>query len=248
MYKKYKARSPENVLAEIRELIDKYNIDEIQFVDDNLLLDVERFRKIMNGLKGLGVGWCTPNGVMVNKLTGDLIKEMAESGLYQITLSVDSATVNTLDNIQHKKVDLGRVAELIKASKECGVFTHGTVVVGMLDETIDDIRTGLDYVLENYNFTSISTFIASPIPGSALYHQYIDSGMVDDKREMWKTDTSSYKFGKTIDEGELEELVRDFQMKFTEKARELDPDAYEKKYKKLIERGLMNPQKTVRLT
>jgi radical SAM superfamily enzyme YgiQ (UPF0313 family) len=247
MYRNYHGRSPNNVAEEIQILVDTYSIDEVQFVDDNLLFDMERFRQIVSKLKKIGIYWCTPNGVMVDRVDENLVKEMAEAGLYQITLSVDNGLMNPKKLIRHKKVDVKRIPRLIQAAKKCGVFTHGTVVVGMLGETINDIKSTLDYVLDNFFFTSISIFIASAIPGSELYHQVISSGLVENKKDLWKTNTTSYQFHVERKE-EIEFLVRDFQAKFTRKARDLDPDSYNRKYRRLIEKGLIDPNETMRLT
>jgi radical SAM superfamily enzyme YgiQ (UPF0313 family) len=246
MYRSRYFRSVDNIIGEVKLLINQYNIDEIQFADDSLIFNTEEFRKLIKELKKLKIFWCTPNGVAINSLTNDLIKEMADSGLYQITLAIDSAAVNTLKTIRHKKVDLNRIPGLLKAAKDCDVFTHGTIVVGMPGETVEDIKSGLDYVFDSFNFTSISTFIASPIPGSELYDNVILNEPSRNRKDMWKTNTTSSCLNQLNNE-ELERLVSDFQTEFTKKARELDPDIYNRKYHKLIERGLMDTEKTVKL-
>jgi len=239
MYKKHYCRSVDNILEEIKILKNTYNIDEIQFMDDNLTLNNDRFKKLMDGMRELGLYWCTPNGVMINTMTPELIKKMKETGLYQITLSVDSMSANVSNNFKHKPVDLDRVPSLIQSAEDCGVFTHGTLVIGMPGETIESIKVGLDFVLDNLMFTSISAFIASPIPGSELYHNCLDSGFVKNKKDAWETNTSRMDMFTGINTKELEKVVMNFQNNFTLKAKKRNPEVYDKKYKKLIEKGLM---------
>ena len=168
MYKKYRYRSVENVMAEINQLKERYQIDEIQFADDNLTLNRGHSVEFFNALKEANLSWCTPNGTMVNTLTPELLDLMARSGLYQITLSLDSANAKTLKNLHHKPVNLNSIPGLIAKAKEYGIFTHGTLVVGMPGETMEDIDEGFDYVMDNLPLTSVSTFIAAAIPGSEL--------------------------------------------------------------------------------
>lgn len=236
---KYHPRSIESVEAEIRHWINEYGVDEVQFADDNLALDREHFKELLAALKRIGIKWCTPNGMMINTLTAELIQEMAESGLYQVTLSIDSADVDTLKNRHHKPVDLKRVPSLIEMAERYGVFTHGTLVVGMPGETLESVKGSLDYVLEHFYFTSISTFTAAPIPGSELYHQAIEQGLIKDKKDAWLVDTTRSSLNTDLDPDKLQELVVGFQDEFTRRARERNPEAYDKKYKKLQDRGLM---------
>jgi anaerobic magnesium-protoporphyrin IX monomethyl ester cyclase len=237
MYKKFRHRSVQNVMQEIMLLKERYGIDEIQFADDNLTLNREHSVEFFNALKEAGLKWCTPNGTMINTLTPDLLDLMARSGLYQITLSMDSANAKTLKNLHHKPVNLTSIPGLISKAKEYGIFTHGTLVVGMPGETIEDIKEGFEFVKGNLGFTSISTFIAAAIPGSELYHQALEKGLIT-REEAREIDTTKNKIHLSdINSEVLEKLVMDFQSEFTETARLRDPEEYQRKYKKLIDSG-----------
>ncbi|MBS1997857.1 MAG: cobalamin-dependent protein [Cyanobacteria bacterium SZAS LIN-2] len=248
MYKKYRHRSVENVMAEINQLKERYNIDEIQFADDNLTLNREHSVEFFTALKEANLKWCTPNGTMVNTLTPELLDLMARSGLYQITLSLDSANAKTLKNLHHKPVNLNSIPGLIAKAKEYGIFTHGTLVVGMPGETVEDIEEGFEFVLNHLPLTSISTFIAAAIPGSELYHQSLDKGLIT-KEDARRIDTTRSKIHLSdIPSAQLEKMVMDFQEKFTTTAKLRDPEEYARKYKKLIDMGRLQGAYGGRLT
>lgn len=63
--KTYRARSAENVLAEIEHLIERYGVEEIFFEDDNLTFNRWRMEKICQGIidRGWRIRWVAPNGV-----------------------------------------------------------------------------------------------------------------------------------------------------------------------------------------
>ena len=46
--KKWRYRSPENVIAEMIEFKERYNVEEVAFLDDHLIGNRERFIKIMD--------------------------------------------------------------------------------------------------------------------------------------------------------------------------------------------------------
>lgn len=232
LYKQYRTRSVQNVVAELEQLKERYAIDEIQFADDNLTLAPDRTRDLMAALAIVGLQWCTPNGTMVNTLNPDLIRQMKLAGLYQLTFSIDSGMVKALKQWYHKPVNLSKVPELVALCQELGIWTHGTLVIGMPGEPLEDIQEGLAYVMEHLPFTSISTFIAQPIPGSELYHQALEASLVD-RTTALRSDTTRCRLRlSAIDPRELERLAEEFQIEFTRRAQARDPEAFRKKYRK----------------
>jgi len=240
MWSSHIVRSASNVIDEVKQWVDVYGIDEIQFADDNLTLNKKHFRELVSDIGELGIFWCTPNGVMINSLCPDLISEMADSGMYQITLSVDSGSILTLRDLHHKPVDLDRVPSLIEAADKAGVFTHGTLVVGMPGESIESIKDSLNFVLSEFHFTSIAAFVASPIPGSMLYQEVLDKGYIRSKHDAWDTDTTRMGFNSDIDPDDLVDLIMGFQDAFAKKARQRNPEFYDRKYDKISSSGLMD--------
>ena len=75
-----------------------------------------------------------------------LLDAMIDSGLYQITLSVDSGNVRTLRELHRKPVNLERVPDLIDHLHSRNVLIHGTLVVGMPGETMEEIEEGFRFV------------------------------------------------------------------------------------------------------
>jgi len=180
-----------------------YGADEFQFADDNLIWNKKQTRELCNAMDKLGVQWCTPNGLMVNRLNEKTLKMMADSGCYQITLSVDGGNKRTLKRMG-KPVKLDKVGRLTDYARQLGMYTHGTVVVGMPGETAEETQDALDWVWDNTDFTSISVFCAARIPGSRLYNE---GGKGQDD---WMIDTTA---------GVASNAARDFQDIYTARAR-----------------------------
>jgi len=235
-WKMHRKRSTENIIREVRYLKEQFNIDEIQFADDNLTFDRSASMANFKALADEKLIWCTPNGTMVNKLDEELLSVMIDSGLYQITLSLDSANTRTLKELHHKPVNLQSIPGLIEKCREHGVFTHGTLVVGMPGETMEEIRNGFSYVIDHLHFTSVSAFIAAAIPGSGLYHEMLDKGKIS-KSDARQIDTTKSKINIDLDADSLEKEIEKFQSEFLSLVKLRDPDEYSRKYEKLISSG-----------
>jgi len=167
--KTYRARSAENVLKEIEHLIRTYGIKEIQFGDDNLILNKERARKIFQGMitKKMHLSWNAVGGVALWRLDEELMKLMKESGCYRLSLPVESGDQYVLDAIIRKPVDLGSVRSVIALAKKYHIKTDALFVIGLPGETRKMLQNTFNYArhlpVDNINF-----FFATPFPGTDL--------------------------------------------------------------------------------
>jgi radical SAM superfamily enzyme YgiQ (UPF0313 family) len=227
--KTYRARSIECVVREICHYQQHYAIDEIQFADDNLTLNRRRAMQLFEAMSSLQIPWCTPNGIMVNTLDVPLLDRMISSGLYQITLSVDSGSAKTLREIQHKPVDLARLPVLMEYLVKRNVLVHGTLVVGMPGETEADILEGFG-LIEELPFNSLNVFIAQAVPGSELFEQEVAKGTLSYSSALHIDTSRSTLRLSNLSAARLESLVEDFLDRYNKKMRERDPEAWRRKY------------------
>ncbi|MEW1870475.1 MULTISPECIES: Sden_1168 family B12-binding radical SAM P-methyltransferase [Streptomyces] len=227
--KQYIARSVDNVIAEIRHYQDAFGVDEVQFADDNLTFDRKRATELFEKMVPLGLPWCTPNGIMVNTLSAPLVDRMVESGLYQITLSLDSGNAETLKEQHRKPVDLTKVPDLMAYLYDRDVLMHGTLVVGMPGETEDQVKDGFAFV-EQLPFHSINVFIAAAIPGSELFEQAVSNGTITYEGALHIDTARSTLRLTNIAAERLEELVSGFLERYNKAIYQRDPEAWERKY------------------
>lgn len=233
--KAYITRSVEGVVEEIAFYKDTYGIDEIQFADDNLTFDRKRAFALFERMQSQALPWCTPNGIMINTLDAPLLDAMIDSGLYQITLSLDSGNAKTLKEKHHKPVDLTRVPDLMAFLEGRGVLMHGTLVVGMPGETAEEILEGFDYV-EKLPFHSLNIFIAQAIPGSELFEKSVANGTITYEQSLHIDTARSTLTLSSIEPEHLESLVEDFLDRYNRSMHDRDPEAWERKYKEHRER------------
>lgn len=219
--RKHITRTAYSVMQEVEWYKTIYAADEIQFADDNLNFNGEFFGKMLVALGLRKIRWCTPNGVMVNRLDKKLVESMAEAGCYQITISVDDVT-------KRKKSDLGRVRELIECARENRMFTHGTFVIGMPGDTMEEIYEGFKLIRKTMPFTSVTTFIAFPIPGSKIYNEGIEKRWFT-KERAFKINTNKYILPE-LNAKEVESAVKEFQQEFNEECEYNYPDEVARKY------------------
>jgi anaerobic magnesium-protoporphyrin IX monomethyl ester cyclase len=167
---RYRSRSAENVLDEIELLVKEYKIKEIQFCDDNLILDKKRAKEIFQGIidRRLKIFWCTPNGIALWKLDEELLELMKTSGCYELSLAIESGDQEVLSKIIKKPLNLAKVESLTKSVQRLKIRTHSFFIVGLPGETKEQIHRTFSFA-RKLKLTSAAFFIANPLPGSRLY-------------------------------------------------------------------------------
>jgi len=187
---KWRARTPENIIKEIEKLFHKYKIREIHFEDDNLTLSKSRMTRICDLLveRDLDISWTTPNGVAIQTLDLNLLKKMKQSGCYQLSFGIESGDPYVLKNIIHKPLRLEKVNEVVKQSKNLGIWAHGYFVIGFPQESLDNIWRTITFAKKS-DLDSASFFIATPYPGTELYSQERSVGLLKNSFDFQKLRT-----------------------------------------------------------
>lgn len=189
MGKKFRSRSPENVIKEIEEIVEKYNVGDIGFEDDNFTFDKERANKICDLIikKGLNkkISWSTPNGVRADTLDEELLKKMKESGCQEIILAPESGNQYVVDNIIKKRLNLEIVEKNAKLCKEIGLRCGMFFVVGSPGETKEQINDTIKFaerMKKEYGVMPM-VFTAQPYYNTELYKISKEKGYLTKKEK-----------------------------------------------------------------
>lgn len=181
----FRGRSPENIIAEMRELKNRYGVREIQFIDDNILHDRDRImalcRRMIEERINLKLG--LPNAVGSFALDEELIQYLAGAGLYFTHLSVESGNQKVLTQIMHKPTRVDQTSEVVRLLRRHQIDVTAVFCVGNPGETLEDIRQTFDYAATLPVYEAFFYF-ATPLPGTELYQicrqeKYIPDNFLD---------------------------------------------------------------------
>ena len=144
--KKWRWRSPENVIAEMIELKERYNIEDLSILDDHLVGDRARFIKIMDLMieKRVGLKWSLPNGVRVDYLDKELMQKMKDSGCVSVVLGIQHGS-QAMIQIMNTKLNLRKVEQVVREGTEIGLNLAAFLIVAYPGET-------KEYFMESLNF------------------------------------------------------------------------------------------------
>jgi anaerobic magnesium-protoporphyrin IX monomethyl ester cyclase len=166
----WRARSPEDVVAEWRYLVQEMGATEIGITDDVWNLKLDRAKEICRLLiaEGLNhVPWVPIHGMRADHTDAELFKLMKQAGCRRVGFGVESGNQGVLDAIK-KRQTLDDVRRAFQHARAAKLQTMGFFIFGLpadTEQTMEDtIRFALELDPDLSNF-----MIAAPYPGTEMW-------------------------------------------------------------------------------
>ncbi len=173
---RYRVRSPENVLAEVKWIKENMpEVREIMFDDDTFTDFKPRVEEIARGLGKLGVTWsCNAKA----NVPYETLKIMKENGLRLLLVGYELGDDNILHVIKKGlRTDIAR--RFTEDCRKLGITIHGTFILGLPSETRETIEKTIQFAKE-INPHTIQVSLAAPYPGTKLYQDAIANGWLEE--------------------------------------------------------------------
>lgn len=170
----YRARSVDNVMGEVEELIERYGAREIRFFDDTFTQHRKRVFEICERLAKLPqrVPWTCLTKVAA--VTREMLQAMKEAGCWQVLYGLESG-----DDEMLKRLRKGNTVEMneraIRWSQEMGLEVRGDFIVGTPGETVESFNRTVQFAVDRgLDYAHFNKFV--PLPGTELYEQLAEQG------------------------------------------------------------------------
>jgi len=177
---RYRVRSPDNVIAEVRWI--KENLPQVKeiFFDDDTFTDFRpRAEEIARGLGKLGVTWsCNAKA----NVPYETLRVMKENGLRLLLVGYESGNDQILLNVKKGlRTDIAR--RFTNDCRKLGIAIHGTFILGLPGETMQTIRDTIEFAVD-INPQTIQVSLAAPYPGTELYKQAVANGWLQENADL----------------------------------------------------------------
>ena len=159
-------RSPENIIKEIKYLVEHYGVNEIFFSDDNLTLNVQRAEELFDLIikEKIEISWRAPNGIRIDTLTDSLVSKMSQSGGYYVGVGVETGNPEVMIRIK-KSLNLNKINESVNLLHKYGIKVSGFFICGLRGETEKEVLDSIHFSL-SIHFDRIQVCNFVPFPGS----------------------------------------------------------------------------------
>lgn len=192
---RYNVRSPENAVAELMMLKEKYNFDHIWFCDD---------------IFGLKPGWVNAFANLVEKnklhfkfkmqgrvdllLQENNIKDLARAGCDNIWMGAESGSQKILDTMD-KGTTVEQIYEATHLLKKTGIKPSFFIQFGYLNETRADIEKTIGMINKLLPY-EIGISVSYPLPGTGFYEKVKDQ--LKEKTNWTDSDELALMFSNTF--------------------------------------------------
>lgn len=159
--KKFRIRSVENIVAEMKELYFRHGVSIFNFQDDNFFLPhpakaAQRFSQLRGRLSEEGIGQVAiAVKARPDSINYDSIRALDDLGLFRVFLGVENASENGLRNL-NRQCSIASVLNALEILNDFGVHVAYNLLMFEPETTMDDIRVNLKFMerhIENpYNF------------------------------------------------------------------------------------------------
>jgi radical SAM superfamily enzyme YgiQ (UPF0313 family) len=179
----FRARSPENILKEIDYLINDFGIKQLDILDDNFTLNIDRAEKFLDMFieKDYDLLINCQNGVRADRVTRKLIHKMKLAGVFKVGVGIESGNQKVLKKIK-KQLNLERVKQVFRWFREVNIITYGFFMLGFPWDTPKTMQETIDFAKES-NPDIANFMITIPFPGTELYDYVMNNGKFIQKVE-----------------------------------------------------------------
>jgi anaerobic magnesium-protoporphyrin IX monomethyl ester cyclase len=167
--KRFRARSPESVLSELRFLHDEYGLTDFQVIDDIFNFNRARAIGICDLIieSGMKLTISFPNGVRGDMMDEELIDKLAAAGTRFMSYAIETASPR-LQRLIHKNVNLEKLFRAIEYTANVGIITRGFFMLGFPTETEEEAIQTIEYA-KAASLCGATFFTVVYFPGTELY-------------------------------------------------------------------------------
>jgi len=166
---RFRIRTPESILEEVRYLADHFAIEEFSIIDDCFTVIPKRAIAFCELLvqSNLGLAWTLPAGIRVDTVSEELLKALAEAGCYRVGLGIETGNEDIMKSIK-KGITLAQVSRAVSLVKKFGIECTGNFMIGNLGETVKTVDDSIRYAVKlDPDYAQFTRAI--PFPGSEMY-------------------------------------------------------------------------------
>ena len=186
--KRFRAHTPERIMAEVNMLHDQYGITRFQIIDDIFNIDRDRTMRFLEMVirSGKKLTFSFPNGVRGDRVDEEMVDAMWEAGVRYIAYAIESGAPRIQKLIQ-KDLDLNRIKEAISLSTAKGILTRGFFMLGFPTEMEEEAMMTIDFA-KSSDLVQAMFFTVVYFPGTPLFQlarkmckmSDLDLGLEDD--------------------------------------------------------------------
>jgi radical SAM superfamily enzyme YgiQ (UPF0313 family) len=171
---KWQARSPEDVIAEMKNYVARYAVNDFAFYDLTAIVRRDWIVAFCNQLiaERLGVTWQLPSGTRTEALDEEVCRLLYRAGCRNLNYAPESGSERVLARIK-KRVKIPRMLESMRGAVRAGLDVKVNIILGFPGETLEDVFDTYRFIarVAAIGVEAVSIFPFCAYPGTELYDE-----------------------------------------------------------------------------
>lgn len=172
---KFRRRSADNILSEIKYLMSRSVLDFF-FVDDTITLDKQWLVNLCERIIDENLKITFKISSRVDTISSLLLVALKTAGCKWICYGVESGIQRLLDYLD-KGITIEQTKEAFRLTHEAGIKTMAYAMIGIPTETEEEMHLTGKFI-QSLKATYVSYSICTPYPKTALYHRMLREGLI----------------------------------------------------------------------
>lgn len=220
--------SPEYVVGEIKQLAERYGIDEILIFDDLFTQNKKRLREVVRLIREEKLDerlsfTCLSRTDTLDEETCQLLKKM---NVKRLNLGFESGSPRVLKYLKRNTTTVEQNKRAIELAKKHDFVVDGYFMLGTPYETKKDMMLTLNFI-KNNPVDVVTLSITTAYPGTELWgyakqHGFVSDDMDWDKLDITPRDKEFILLNKEMTKSEFVEFYNMFRREIGEKIYDVD--------------------------
>ncbi|MBI4455662.1 MAG: radical SAM protein [Acidobacteria bacterium] len=170
MYPKYRLKSPQRVVQEVKMLLSTTPTQNVYFIDLEFAIHRRHCEAVLSALieSGLKFRWCCQT--RADSIDLELLKKMRQAGCRLVHYGVETGSPRVLEMV-NKRIHLEEIRRAVRLTHQAGLDSACFFMLGFPTESESEIRQTLNFAVD-LNPTYASFHIATPYPETRMYQDF----------------------------------------------------------------------------
>ena len=165
----YRQRSPDSIMAELRQIVGRYGVTNIYFIDDLFTTNRQRLKAITQRIidEDLNIRWqCLGR---VDRVDPEVLDLMYQSGCRQIHYGIESGNDEILRAVG-KRITKDQVRQAVTWTAQTNIRSKGYFMLGLPGDTEATMRQTIDFAAD-LDLDDAMFSLTTPFPGTRLWDE-----------------------------------------------------------------------------
>lgn len=174
--KKARNRTPENVIAELKECVEQHGITDFLFRSDLFTANKQWVIKLCKAIQqeNLNIQWSCNS--RVDTINEEMLHEMKAAGCWLISFGVESGDPDMLEKMK-KMVDFDKIEPAINLCRKVGVKSSVYFLIGLPWENRETFERTKEFA-KKLDPDFIEFFYSYPFHGTEFYRIAVEEGLL----------------------------------------------------------------------